>query len=186
MHDIYCQLVPNDDDKNLCYDMIPRIGAFEVSYKGIILFSKMMSSVWPHFGAVAKYVDQMFNDMRSMSLVELSKKYTTTGKVAVMPRESNVQKQTVAKTNTNASKPAPKDAANEKPAEAQQEPAKVEETPKETAPAKEEAPKAEGGPIKCGSHLKSDADLINKKGCWLEFPEGTKSLLSKHCTKEVF
>jgi hypothetical protein len=88
MHDIYCQLVPNDEDANMCYDMIPRIGAFEVSYKGIILFSKMMSSVWPHFSAVAKYVDSMFNDMRSMSLPELTKKYTTTGKVMVAPRQS--------------------------------------------------------------------------------------------------
>lgn len=63
MEDIYCQLVPNEDKVNSCYEMIPRIGAFEVSYKGIILFSKMMSSVWPHFSAVAQYIDSMFNDI---------------------------------------------------------------------------------------------------------------------------
>jgi len=66
--------------------MIPRIGAFEVSYKGIILYSKMMSSVWPNFGSVAKCVEGMFNDLKVLSHQELSRKYTTTGKVLVVPR----------------------------------------------------------------------------------------------------
>jgi hypothetical protein len=34
--------------------------------------------------------------------------------------------------------------------------------------------------------MKTDAELKDKKDCWLEFPAGTKSLLSKFCTKEVF
>jgi len=83
MEDIYCQLVPNEDKGCPTYDMIPRIGAFEVSYRGIILFSKMMSSVWPHFQAVAQYCDSMFNDVQVLSHAELSKKYTTNGKVIV-------------------------------------------------------------------------------------------------------
>ena len=123
MHDIYCQLVPNDDDANMCYDMIPRIGAFEVYYKGIILFSKMMSSVWPHFGAVAKYVDAMFNDMRSMSLAELSKKYTTSGKVMVMPRQGQ---STAAAGQTMGGKQSPK-------ATLQAEPEVKQEAPKAAA-----------------------------------------------------
>jgi hypothetical protein len=36
--------------------MIPRIGAFEVSYKGIIIYSKMMCGVWPNYDAVAKVI----------------------------------------------------------------------------------------------------------------------------------
>ena len=34
--------------------------------------------------------------------------------------------------------------------------------------------------------MKDAAELKNRAGCWLEFPEGTKSLLSKHCGWEVF
>lgn len=44
----------------------------------------------------------------------------------------------------------------------------------------------QGGPIICGSHLASDNELKNKAGSWLEFPSGTKSLLAKFCTKEIF
>ena len=38
MSDIYCQLIPNDDDKNPYYEVIPRIGSFEVSFNGIVSF----------------------------------------------------------------------------------------------------------------------------------------------------
>ena len=38
MADIYCQLIPNQDDNNPYYDVMPRIGAFEVSYKGVVSF----------------------------------------------------------------------------------------------------------------------------------------------------
>jgi hypothetical protein len=64
--------------------MIPRIGAMEVSYKGIIIFSKMMSSVWPNYESVSKFVSEMFDDVKAgMSAQELRKKYQTTGKVVV-------------------------------------------------------------------------------------------------------
>jgi len=43
-----------------------------------------------------------------------------------------------------------------------------------------------GGPIECGRHLKSDRELYDMPNSWLEFPAGTKSLLSKYCTKEIF
>ena len=36
MSDIYCQLIPNDDDKNPYYEVIPRIGSFEVSFNGVV------------------------------------------------------------------------------------------------------------------------------------------------------
>ena len=36
MSDIYCQLIPNDDEKNACYEVVPRIGSFEVSLNGVV------------------------------------------------------------------------------------------------------------------------------------------------------
>ena len=38
MADIYCQLMQNDDDKNPYYEMYPRIGAFDISYKGTVSY----------------------------------------------------------------------------------------------------------------------------------------------------
>jgi hypothetical protein len=43
MHDTYCQLIPCDNAGIQTYSMIPRIGAFEISYKGILVFSKLLS-----------------------------------------------------------------------------------------------------------------------------------------------
>ncbi len=34
--------------------------------------------------------------------------------------------------------------------------------------------------------MESAEELKDRQGCWLEFPEGTKSLLSKFCSKDVF
>lgn len=34
--DIYCQLIENRDDNNDLYAQAPRLGAFEVSYKGVV------------------------------------------------------------------------------------------------------------------------------------------------------
>ena len=36
MSDIYCQLIPNDDQKDPYYEIVPRIGSFEVSFNGIV------------------------------------------------------------------------------------------------------------------------------------------------------
>jgi len=41
-YDSYCQLIPDNSDAD-CYNMIPRIGAFEVTYQGIIVYSKLLS-----------------------------------------------------------------------------------------------------------------------------------------------
>ncbi len=43
MSDIYCQLIPNDDPNQPYYEVVPRIGSFEVSYNGVLLFSKCLS-----------------------------------------------------------------------------------------------------------------------------------------------
>ena len=66
MSDIYCQLIPNDDPNNACYEVVPRIGSFEVSLNGVVstiflsfylyqlLFSKCMSGNWPSYPMVGE------------------------------------------------------------------------------------------------------------------------------------
>ena len=64
MADIYFQLIQNFDESNPFYDMQPRIGAFEVSYNGVVserdgdslqlIFSKSLSGCWPSGAAVAQ------------------------------------------------------------------------------------------------------------------------------------
>jgi hypothetical protein len=39
MSDIYCQLVNNEEDANPNYDIVPRIGAFEISLNGVVSYS---------------------------------------------------------------------------------------------------------------------------------------------------
>ena len=53
MADIYCQLIPNDDPNQPFYEMVPRIGSFEISANGVLIFSKMLSKIWPNPQAVA-------------------------------------------------------------------------------------------------------------------------------------
>ena len=36
MSDIYCQLIPNEDDNIPNYEIVPRIGAFEISINGVV------------------------------------------------------------------------------------------------------------------------------------------------------
>ena len=36
MSDIYCQLIPNEDDNDPYYQVMPRMGAFEVSVNGCV------------------------------------------------------------------------------------------------------------------------------------------------------
>ena len=62
MSDIYCQLIPNEADNQMSYAMMPRLGAFEVSYKGVLLYSKILSLMWPHFGAVADKCSKVHGD----------------------------------------------------------------------------------------------------------------------------
>lgn len=38
MSDIYCQLIPNDDPKQPFYEVVPRIGAFELSFNGVVRY----------------------------------------------------------------------------------------------------------------------------------------------------
>jgi hypothetical protein len=36
MSDIYCQLIPNEDENMPNYEIVPRIGAFEISVNGVV------------------------------------------------------------------------------------------------------------------------------------------------------
>ena len=51
--DLYNNLVPNDEETTPYYQQIPRTGAFEVSYKGMLIFSKLKSGRWPNYEQVA-------------------------------------------------------------------------------------------------------------------------------------
>ena len=61
--EIYCQLLPNDDDDSDVYDMIPRIGAFEVSLVvddvDILLYSKMICTLWPNVEVLGQRISQL-------------------------------------------------------------------------------------------------------------------------------
>ena len=68
--EVYCQLIPNEDDNNPYYDILPRIGAFEISTvidgHDILLYSKMMSSMWPNTSAVSKWIKNLIDDAANM------------------------------------------------------------------------------------------------------------------------
>jgi len=45
-YEIYCQLIPNNDPNSKTYKVLPRIGSFEVSFKGVVkYFIKNKNSV---------------------------------------------------------------------------------------------------------------------------------------------
>ena len=35
-YDLYCNLIPNEDENVVVFDQVPRTGSFEVSYKGLV------------------------------------------------------------------------------------------------------------------------------------------------------
>ena len=35
-YDLYCNLIPNEDESVTVFDQVPRTGSFEVSYKGLV------------------------------------------------------------------------------------------------------------------------------------------------------
>ena len=59
MSDIYCQLIPNDEPSQPFYEVVPRIGAFELSFNGVLLFSKMLSKMWPNALSVAQKCEKV-------------------------------------------------------------------------------------------------------------------------------
>ena len=47
-YDLYCNLIPDSDEACPVYRQVPRTGSFEVSYKGLLIFSKLTSGYWPN------------------------------------------------------------------------------------------------------------------------------------------
>jgi hypothetical protein len=60
--DLYNNLVPNDDEGVPYYQQVPRTGAFEVSYKGMLIFSKLKGGYWPNCELVADKCVNVVND----------------------------------------------------------------------------------------------------------------------------
>jgi hypothetical protein len=80
MQDAYCQLIPCNDEQRMAYSMIPRIGAFEVSYKGILVYSKLLTTAWPHAANISKQIASMLTDSNNgMNENALRQKYQTLG-----------------------------------------------------------------------------------------------------------
>ena len=88
--EIYCQLIPNEDDNNPYYDVLPRIGAFEVSTVidnvDILFYSKMMSTMWPHASSLATRIKDFADMNGSTAVATLKEKFQTTGRQVRQPR----------------------------------------------------------------------------------------------------
>ena len=82
-HDFYCQLIPNTDDRIDIYDMIPRLGAFEVTtvfsdgkqQTPTLLFSKLESQMFPHIGDTGKRIGKYFAELTQENAASVSKNY---------------------------------------------------------------------------------------------------------------
>ena len=89
--EVYCQLIPNEDDNNPYYDILPRIGAFEVSTVkdnvDILFYSKMMSTMWPHAPSLANRIKAYVDDCANTPIGAIKEKYQTTGRQVRQPRK---------------------------------------------------------------------------------------------------
>ena len=88
--EVYCQLIPNEDDNNPYYDILPRIGAFEVSTVvdnvDILFYSKMMSTMWPHAPSLANRIKAYCDEVGGTAVAGLKEKFQTTGRQVKQPR----------------------------------------------------------------------------------------------------
>ena len=62
--DIYSQLIPNEDNNTPYYEVVPKIGAFEVSVNGILIFSKLLSGLWPTYPAIGARCKQIAESIK--------------------------------------------------------------------------------------------------------------------------
>ena len=67
-------MMPNDDEKRDVFDIVPRLGAFEISTvftsaanraTDILIFSKILSHLWPHEKTVTNKLDKYLEELRS-------------------------------------------------------------------------------------------------------------------------
>ena len=57
--DLYNNLVPNDDPDASYYQQVPRTGAFEISYKGNLIFSKLKGGYWPNIDVLSTKAEKI-------------------------------------------------------------------------------------------------------------------------------
>ena len=62
--DLYFNLVANNDKDNKFFEQLPRVGAFEVSYKGQFIFSKFLVSKWPNLNLIAGRCEKIVEAMQ--------------------------------------------------------------------------------------------------------------------------
>ena len=61
-YDLYNNLVPNEDGNTPYYQQVPRTGAFEISYKGMLVLSKLKGGYWPNCELVAEKCLLVYQD----------------------------------------------------------------------------------------------------------------------------
>ena len=158
-YDCYSNLIPNDDPQIPYYQMVPRIGAFEVSHQGVVVFSKYVGNYWPNCQTVADkckgIVDAILSGQDTSMFLA--------GNVPLGDGTYASQKSLNTKASQKSLKP------NRSSLESLHNPKKSAAAPKQAAVK---------GQIKAGSHVKTIADLSG----FPVFPPGTKSLLSKYLT----
>ena len=149
--EIYCQLIPNEDDNNPYYDILPRIGAFEIStvinnQVDILFYSKQMSTMWPHVPSVAQRIKEAMDDCKNSGPQVCKDKWQTTGRQVRQPRNARPN---FASSNSNAAMTSKKGAATVQSEQAQSQksladvPQKQEPVQQQPAPKKEEEKKPE-------------------------------------------
>lgn len=60
--DLYNNLIQNDDEGCPYFQQVPRTGAFEVSYKGMLVFSKLRGGYWPNCGLIGDKCSMIVQD----------------------------------------------------------------------------------------------------------------------------
>lgn len=103
MSDIYCQLVPNDKDDDPYYEVMPRIGAFEVSVNGCLIFSKCLSGLWPHYEALGQRCAEIADALKSDPNCDLQF-FQTQGSVKAQPRKMKPVEETILPSHMKSSK----------------------------------------------------------------------------------
>ena len=56
---LYKNLIHNSDESCPIYEMLPELGAFEISTEGKLLWSKRQSGRWPNAADISTRVDQL-------------------------------------------------------------------------------------------------------------------------------
>jgi hypothetical protein len=65
-------MVPCSDSAVTSLQMKPRVGTFEVSFQGVLLFSKLTLKKWPHIPTVSKRMAGLLDDVaQGADLIQL-------------------------------------------------------------------------------------------------------------------